>query len=260
MLRIFLILISLFFIINNTFAEDSPPNSPGHITLNNQKIDLGNRLSHDPEIPIKNLATQPQQVINHIKKDPIYMRMFNDAYQGKITLENMKDALKQYQYSIEKPARFDDYLRGDKNAITAEELHGYQLFKSYGCAACHNGPDFGGKMYKKLGVAKNYFIERRTMITPTDLGLYEVTKNMNDIGVFKVPTLRNIAVIYPYYHDGSVKTLGEAVYLMGKYQVGVEIPPQDVQSIIAFLRTLTAKSLEEPQGNTSTTTTSKPSQ
>lgn len=136
-------------------------------------------------------------------------------------------------------SRFDNYLKGNKKALTPEEVHGYELFKSYGCAACHNGSNIGGSKFKKMGVAKNFLMENKTVITPADFGLYEVTKNTKDVYVFKVPSLRNISDKSSYYHDGSVKSLKEAVYLMGKYQVGVEIPANNVDAIAAFLNTLT---------------------
>jgi cytochrome c peroxidase len=93
-----------------------------------------------------------------------------------------------------------------------------------------------------MGVAKNYFMEHRTLITPADLGLFEVTKNIKDLSVFKVPSLRNIAMRAPYYHDGSVKSLDEAVVMMGKYQLGIAIPDNDVKAIVAYMKSLTAKS------------------
>lgn len=140
--------------------------------------------------------------------------------------------------------RFDDYLHGNKNALTADEKQGYQLFKSYGCAVCHSGVNLGGTQFKKMGTARNYFIANKTIITPADLGLYEVTKNTKDINVFKVPSLRNVSLAHAYYHDKSVKSLDAAVYMMGKYQLGIEIPDKDVKTIVIFLNALTAKPVE----------------
>ena len=170
--------------------------------------------------------------------------MFQVIYNGKITPETIADAINQYETSLIMSSRFDDYLHGNNAALSPEEIHGYELFKSYGCAACHTGPNLGGSKFKKMGVAKNYLIEHRTMITSKDLGLYEVTKNTNDVFVFKVPPLRNVSIMNSYYHDGSVKSLHEAVYLMGKYQLGIEIPKKNIDEIVAFLNALTAKSLD----------------
>lgn len=209
------------------YAAESVRSGSEQPKLNRQKIDLGER------------------VFDQIKANKTNEDLFHSLYYQPMTPANVIDALSHYERSLATYSRFDDYLRGNKNALTAEEKHGYALFQSYGCAACHNGPNVGGSQFKKMGQAKSYFVARKTIITPADLGLYEVTKKTDDMNVFRVPSLRNTAIISPYYHDGSVKTLDQAVYLMGKYQVGVEIPPKDVKAIVAYLKTLTAKSLEE---------------
>lgn len=190
-------------------------------------------------------ANLGEQIYNQIESDPAYTEIFKKIYSEKITPQNMIDAISEYERSLKALSRFDDYRQGNKNALTREEIHGYQLFNSYGCAACHSGENLGGTQFKQLGVARNYIIERKTLLTPADLGLAEVTKKSKDFYVFKVPSLRNIAIAYPYYHDGSVKSLDEAVYLMGKYQLGVEIPDKDVKAIVQFLNSLTSKSFDE---------------
>jgi cytochrome c peroxidase len=222
--------------------------------LNLTKIRLGQFICHDPRI-IKgdanpcvlpsNLRKGPllTKMIKMMETNPHYLKMFQEEYEGKITLNNIDNAIAEYNHSLSLPSRFDDYRKGDKQALTPEEIKGYKLFNSYGCAACHEGPNFGGKKFKKMGAAKNYMIGHYTLITPADLGLYEVTKNVNDQFVFKVPTLRNVSITYPYYHDGSVETLQQAVYLMGKYQLDVEIPDNDIAAIVAFLNSLTGKGL-----------------
>lgn len=184
-----------------------------------------------------------QHIIEQIEADPALIDLFNKLYGGKISPENIIDAMTEYKNSLAVASRFDDYKHGDKTALTPEEIHGYELFKSYGCTACHTGENFGGVQFKQLGVARNYLIEHKTLLTPSDLGLYVVTKKTRDFYVFRVPSLRNVGITYPYYHDGSVKSLDEAVRLMGKYQLGVEIPDKDVKDIVAFLKSLTSKSL-----------------
>lgn len=226
MLRCFVYII-LFLSINSVLAESSVNSNEQQAKLNKLKINLG------------------EQIYNQIEADPFYTDMFKNAYNQSITPENFIDAVKEYERSLAASSRFDDYKKGDKNALTAEEIKGYQLFNSYGCVTCHSGQNLGGTQFKQLGVARNYVIERKTLLTPADLGLAIVTKNSKDFYVFKVPSLRNVAVIYPYYHDGSVKSLDEAVYLMGKYQLGVEIPDKDVKEIVLFLKSLTSKSFEK---------------
>lgn len=245
---------------NTTFAQESTQQLTKHAKLDRLKINLGDNLCNDTRLSKKNLllcSTSQKlimksnwtEVIPTLESDPKYVEMFQKVYRGKITPENITDSIVEYEYSLVMPSRFDDYLHGNKEALTQKEIHGYELFKSYGCAVCHNGPNFGGSKFKKMGVAKNYLIEHRTLITRADFGLYEVTKNTNDVYVFKVPTLRNVGIMNSYYHDGSVKSLHEAVYLMGKYQLGVAIPEKNIEAIMAFLNSLTGKTLGQQKAN-----------
>ncbi len=133
----------------------------------------------------------------------------------------------------------------DKQALNANELKGYQLFKSYGCVACHQGINVGGNMFQTFGVIADYF-GKRGNITAADLGRYNVTKNEADKHVFKVPSLRNVAVTAPYFHDGSAKNLNEAVDVMFRYQLGRVATPQDKELIIQFLGTLTGEYKGQP--------------
>lgn len=205
-------------------------------------------LQEQAKGPVTNpveMGAQWNDVIKKLKLDPSYVKEFKTAYNQDITPENIVDAIAEYEHSLITPSRFDDYLRGNTKAITAEESHGYALFKSYGCVACHNGVNVGGGMYQKMGIVKDYFKDRGKPITAADLGVYEVTKLDKDKYVFKVPSLRNIAITAPYYHDGSIKTLDEAIYKMGKYQLGREIPENDRKAIAAFLESLTGKTLAD---------------
>lgn len=220
-------LIFLFFFPHFVFASSTTTSVSERIKLNRLKINLG------------------EQIINQIETDPVYVDRFKKVYNEQITPKNIIDALTEYERSLTTSSRFDDYRNGRKNALTPEEIRGYQLFNSYGCGACHAGDNLGGTQFKQLGKARNYIIERKTLLTSADLGLAEVTRNTKDFYVFKVPSMRNVAITYPYYHDGSVKSLEKAVYLMGKYQLGVEIPDKDVKEIVLFLKSLTAKSFEK---------------
>jgi cytochrome c peroxidase len=131
------------------------------------------------------------------------------------------------------PSRFDSYLAGDDSALTTEEKAGLKTFVATGCGACHNGVTVGGGMYQKLGLVVPY--------QTTDLGRFSITKNEADRFVFKVPSLRNSEKTAPYFHDGSVATLEEAVRLMGKHQLGRDLSQEDTASIVTFLRSLTGK-------------------
>ena len=181
------------------------------------------------------------EVIAKLKQDPAYVAAFAQSYKNGITAENIADALAVFLRTLVTPnARFDKYLKGDASALTPYELSGYALFTSYGCIACHQGVNIGGNMYEKLGIMRDYFKERGN-ITEADQGRYALTKNPADMHVFKVPGLRNIALTAPYLHDGTAKTLEEAVNVMGKYQLGITLPAEDVARIVAFLHTLTGE-------------------
>jgi len=130
------------------------------------------------------------------------------------------------------------YLKGDTSAISADEKKGYQLFKDYGCIACHQGAGVGVNMFQKFGVMGNYFVDRKRTIQQVDLGRFNLTHKEEDKYVFKVPSLRLVTQTAPYFHDGSVQSLDEAIKIMGKYQLGRDIPEQDILLIKAFLNTL----------------------
>jgi cytochrome c peroxidase len=129
---------------------------------------------------------------------------------------------------------------GETHALTAWERQGYLLFKSFGCASCHQGMNVGGNMYQKLGVMAPYFADRGH-ITKADRGCFNVTGDPQDMYMFKVPSLRNVELTPPYFHDGSAATLPDAVRMMAKYQLGRHLTDQEVDSIVEFLKTLTGE-------------------
>lgn len=192
---------------------------------------------HNP----KELGSIWPEIIAKLKQDPEYAAEFSALYRDGIQSGNIKDAIATFERSLITPnSRFDQHLRGDRNALTQDEIKGYQLFKSYGCIACHQGVNVGGNLYERLGVMRDYFKERGN-IAPADLGRFAVTGKPEDRHVFKVPSLRNVAVTAPYFHDGSLTTLKQVVVIMGEYQLGISIPPGDVALIVRFLHTLTGE-------------------
>ncbi len=196
------------------------------------------------------MASSWPEAMTKLKQDPEYQRAFTALYPTGMTPQTMKDAIATYERSLVTPSRFDKYLRGEATAITAEEKQGYELFKSYGCIACHQGTNVGGNMFQYFGVMGNYFQDRGN-ITEADYGRYNVTKKEQDRFMFKVPSLRNVALTPPYFHDGAAKTLEEAVAVMAKYQLGRTMPEQDRSVIIQFLRSLTGEQLEATTSNKS---------
>jgi len=170
-----------------------------------------------------------------------YVGDFRAAYPDGITRANVLDALVQFERSLITPnARFDRYLRGQRDALTADEQRGYQLFKSNGCVACHQGVNIGGNLLQRFGV-----FAKPDPLHPScggpDPGRIRITKDPLDQDVFRVPSLRNVAVTGPYFHDGRAVTLEEAVRLMGRAQLGRDLPAEDVRLIVAFLKTLTGE-------------------
>jgi len=193
---------------------------------------------HDPN----EMNTTWAQVLGKLSADAALSAEFKVLYPSTgINASNIADALASYQRALITPnARFDRHLRGDKNVLSQDELRGYQLFKSYGCVACHQGVNVGGNMFQTFGVMGDYF-SQRGQPSDADLGRYNVTKNPDDKHVFKVPSLRNVALTAPYFHDGSAKTLEDAVDVMFRYQLGRSAPELDKKYIIKFLHTLTGE-------------------
>jgi cytochrome c peroxidase len=183
-------------------------------------------------------ATWPK-LLAKLHADSEYRAAFNALFGGEPEREHVLDALATFQRSLLTPdARFDRYLRGEHGAITPDEARGYQLFKGYGCVACHQGANFGGNLFQKFGVFHDPFAERGTAGT-ADLGRYTITGREEDRNIFRVPSLRNVAVTAPYFHDGRAASLAEAVETMARSQLGRELPRRDVDLIVKFLRTLT---------------------
>jgi cytochrome c peroxidase len=170
-----------------------------------------------------------------------YRALFRAAYGQDPSREDVLDALVTFQRSLATPnSRFDRYLGGDKHALSADELEGYELFKSYGCVSCHQGSNIGGNLFQKFGI----FEPPKSNPDPMydgDLGRFTITHKPEDKGVFRVPSLRNVALTAPYFHDGRADTLTQAVNTMARDQLGQGIQPADVERIVDFLKTLTGE-------------------
>jgi len=200
--------------------------------------------------PVNNpgeMASNWQETIPKLQQDVELTAAFNAVYPQGYSKETITEAIAMFERSLLTPARFDQYLRGQTDAITADERHGYELFKHYGCACCHVGKILGGQSYEPLGRTADYFADRGKP-TPADDGRFSVTKNEADRHNFKVPTLRNIAITAPYLHDGMTGDLKQVVQLMGKYQLGENLSAADTASIVAFLNTLTGVYDGKPLG------------
>ncbi|WP_245474177.1 cytochrome-c peroxidase [Bradyrhizobium zhanjiangense] len=180
--------------------------------------------------------------MNRIKGIPGYLGMFERAFPGEtdsVTPDNWGKAIGSYERALVTPSRFDQYLSGDARALSATEQRGLRTFLETGCTACHNGPGVGGGSFQKFGIVEDYWNETKS--AEIDKGRFDVTHDEADMYVFKVPVLRNVAVTPPYFHDGSVNALPEAVRIMAKVQLGKDLAEQDVADIVAFLGSLTGE-------------------
>jgi cytochrome c peroxidase len=202
-------------------------------------------LEDEFDAPItKTMGTDWATFVAKCQADDALNSAFAGAYPDGVNRANVKDALARYLDTLVTPdSRFDQYLRGDPDALSFQELRGYETFKAIGCASCHQGANVGGNMFQRLGVMRDYFKDRLQRGGPaeteSDLGRFETTRNASDRHVFRVPSLRNVALTPPYFHDGSVATLEQAVGKMGYVQLGRNLSSEHVALIVAFLKTLT---------------------
>jgi cytochrome c peroxidase len=169
-----------------------------------------------------------------------YAKPFHEAFPEEadpITPENFGAAVGAFERTLVTPSRFDKFLGGDAAALTPQEQHGLRKFIDTGCSSCHNGPGIGGGMFQKFGIVEDYWTE--TGSKEVDKGRFDVTHDQADLYVFKVPSLRNVAMTPPYFHDGSVPALPDAVRIMAKVQLGTTLGQSDIADIVAFLNSLT---------------------
>ncbi len=190
--------------------------------------------------PIANpgeMAFTHELAIDVLSSIPAYKAEFKSVFKKDgIDIEQVTKAIAAFEDTLVTPnARFDKWLKGDKKALTRDELAGYQLFKTAGCTACHNGPAVGGNSFQKMGVVEAY-----KATSPAE-GRSAVTGKDADRFNFKVPTLRNVELTYPYFHDGEAATLTQAVDTMGRLQLGRKFSDAENAQIVAFLKTLTGE-------------------
>lgn len=188
--------------------------------------------------PIANpleMASTHEMAVKVIASIPGYAPYFKKAFgDAEVNIKRITEAMAEFERTLVTPnARFDKWLKGDKNAITQQELNGYKIFKESGCTICHNGAQLGGQSFQKMGVVRPY------KTTNTAEGVKAISGRDQDRMTFKVPMLRNIELTYPYFHDGAVWSLEESVSIMGDLQLGKRYTKQEIDDITAFLKTLT---------------------
>lgn len=185
--------------------------------------------------PVEMGMASADEVVGVLKAIPGYVEAFKAAFPGEaepVNYDNFGKAVGAFERRLVTPSRWDDYLKGQKAALTADEQKGYETFAKAGCATCHNGPAMGGAMYHKLGLVKAWPELK-------DLGRYEATKQDGDKYFFKVASLRNVTETGPYLHDGSVKDLEQMVKMMAEHQLGKTLTEEETGSIVIFLKSLT---------------------
>ncbi len=227
--------------------QQGPINSP---TVLNSSLNLAQfwdgraaNLKEQAGGPIANpgeMAFSHTLAIDMLESIPAYVREFKLVFKkDKIDIDQVTDAIAEFEKTLVTPnSRFDQWLLGKADAMSKDELAGYKLFNESGCVACHNGPNLGGNSFQKMGVVEPYKgnagVEGRAGVTGKDADRFN----------FKVPTLRNVEMTYPYFHDGAANTLAEAVDVMGRLQLGKKFSPTENAQIVAFLKTLSG---DQPQ-------------
>lgn len=227
--------------------QEGPINSP---TVLNSSLNVAQfwdgraaNLKEQAGGPIANpgeMAFTHELAVDMLNSIPGYQAEFKQVFKkNKIDIDQVTDAIAAFEETLVTPnSRFDKWLKGDQKALTKTELEGYALFRDSGCVACHNGVAVGGNSFQRMGVVEPYKTnneaEGRVAVTGADADRFN----------FKVPTLRNVELTYPYFHDGAADTLGEAVDTMGRIQLGKKFTPEENAKIVAFLKTLTG---EQPQ-------------
>jgi cytochrome c peroxidase len=232
-------------------GQQGPINSPTVLNArynfrqfwNGRAADLQEQAAGPVANPIE-MGADWDQVVATLSEDPAFVARFRDAYGAETPLdqEHVTDAIAEYERYLVTPSPFDRYLRGDEAALSAQQVRGLRHFVEVGCTSCHRGRNLGGAMYQRMGLIHDYFNEvRGGAITEADLGRFTVTGNETDRHMFKVPTLRNVALTAPYFHDGSQTDLGEVVRIMAHCQRGQELEDAVIDDIVAFLHSLTGE-------------------
>lgn len=208
--------------------------------------------------PVEMAMPDEERVLATLRSIPAYVEAFQAAFPGEadpITFANVGKAIGSFERGLVTHSRWDDFQGGKTDALTEEEKKGFLKFVEAGCTTCHMGAYVGGTTFQKVGLVQAWPSQK-------DLGRFEFTGKDEDRMMFSVPTLRNIAKTAPYFHDGSVDSLPEAVRMMARHQVGRELGDEDVKSIVTWLETLTGKIpteyIAKPELPPSTDKTPKP--
>ena len=199
-----------------------------------------------PMLNPEEMGASWESVLQRLKADPEMVKQFS-IYPDGITARNIQDAIALFERTLITPdSPFDRYLKGEEQALSTIEKEGYALFKSLGCISCHQGRNVGGTLFQRIGV---YATDTQLQqLEESDQGRFEVTGDPTDRLVFKVPSLRNVALTAPYFHNGSRTTLEQAVADMGRLQLGQKLSSEQIEKLTAFLHTLTGEGASHAPG------------
>jgi cytochrome c peroxidase len=246
----------------NTYGVDNLPTSPGDLgetgdrnsptTLNaalhmsqfwdGRMKDVEEQAGGPVLNPVEMNMPSEKAVEDRLKGVELYRTLFAQAYPNEsnpFTYQNMRNAIGAFERQLLTPSRVDAYLKGDKSALTLSEKKGMLSFSYIGCTTCHNGPLLGGNQMQRFGVHQPYW--EATGSEHQDRGLFEQSKDSLDLYMFKVPSLRNVSETHPYFHDGSVSDLAEAVKIMAVVQLDYKMNKDEVKNVVAFLDALTGE-------------------
>lgn len=190
--------------------------------------------------PLEHNIKDEKQLVDRLKEVELYQNLFGKAYgeNNPITFDNLTNAIGAFERTLMPESRFDKYLEGDESALTAPEKEGLMVFIESGCITCHSGIALGGQMLQKFGLYHDYW--KHTESADIDYGLFDISEKESEKYFFKVPGLRNITHTAPYFHDGSVEDLKDAVRIMAKLQRDVELSEAEIENITVFLESLSA--------------------
>ena len=195
-----------------------------------------------PLNPVEMGSAGWDEIVAKLNRDKVLRKQFEAVYPEGFGEQSITEAISEFERTLVTPnSRFDQFLLGNAQALTASERHGYEVFRARGCATCHVGELLGGRSFERMGLHGDYFKHRGDRQTDSDAGRYNVTREERDRHLFKVPTLRNVALTAPYFHDGSKKTLLGAVDAMATFQLGTPLGEGEAQDVVAFLKTLTGE-------------------
>lgn len=250
----------------NTYGVDNNPTSTGNDGMNGDRnsptvlnaaihfvqfwdgraADVEEQAGGPIVNPVEMAMPHDLAVVKRLAKMPEYQELFAEAFPGEsvpLNMENLKIAVGAFERTLVTPAPFDEYLKGNVMALNEQQKRGLQTFMDVGCTTCHSGAALGGNMYQKFGLYDDYW--KHTSSTHVDQGVFTISGTESDMYKFKVPSLRNITKTQPYFHDGSVTDLHQAVNIMAKLQLNKELTAQETDDIVAFLDALTGKVPEE---------------